>query len=65
MGLGKDTNTSPSQFSHLALVFYVSYLAFEPVMAYLLQKLPVAKVLGANGMYLRKTKVNTFSSPVQ
>ncbi|KIX95093.1 uncharacterized protein Z520_09009 [Fonsecaea multimorphosa CBS 102226] len=48
MGLGKDTNSSPSQFSQLALAFYVAYLVFEPVMAYLLQKLPVGKVLGVN-----------------
>ncbi|KAK5054739.1 hypothetical protein LTR84_001631 [Exophiala bonariae] len=48
MGLGKDTNTSPTQFSHLALSFWVSYLAFEPISGYLLQKLPVAKYLGIN-----------------
>ncbi|KEF57192.1 uncharacterized protein A1O9_07382 [Exophiala aquamarina CBS 119918] len=48
MGLGKDTHTSPAQFSHLALSFWVSYLAFEPLSGYLLQKLPVAKYLGFN-----------------
>lgn len=49
MGLGKDTKTTPAEFSHLALSFWVSYLAFEPISGYLLQRLPVAKFLGANG----------------
>jgi hypothetical protein len=51
MGLGKDTHTTPHQFSDLALAFYVAYLVFEPLAGYLLQKLPVAKVLGANGTF--------------
>lgn len=50
MGLGKDTHTSPSQFSNLALSFWVSYLACEPLAGYLLQKLPVGKFLAVNGM---------------
>jgi hypothetical protein len=49
MGLGNDTHTSPSQFSDLALAFYVSYLVSEPLAGYLLQQLPVAKFLGGNG----------------
>lgn len=48
MGLGKDTHTTPEQFSYLALTFYASYLVSEPFAGYALQKLPVAKVLGCN-----------------
>ncbi|KAL7796320.1 major facilitator superfamily domain-containing protein [Trichoderma afarasin] len=48
MGLGKDTNSTPSQFSDLALVFYVAYLVSEPLSSFLLQRLPVAKFLGIN-----------------
>lgn len=47
MGLQADTNTSASQFSQLALVFYVSYLFCEPIHAYLMQRYPTAKYLGA------------------
>lgn len=36
------------QFSQLALVFYVTYLAFELPTGYLMQRLPTAKYLGAN-----------------
>lgn len=36
------------QFSLLALVFYVTYLAFELPTGYLMQRLPLAKYLGAN-----------------
>ncbi|KAL7904995.1 major facilitator superfamily domain-containing protein [Trichoderma velutinum] len=48
MGLGKDTHSTPSQFSDLALVFYVAYLVSEPLSSYLLQRFPVAKFLGIN-----------------
>ncbi|KAF2720228.1 allantoate permease [Polychaeton citri CBS 116435] len=48
MGLQKDTNTNGNQFSELALIFYVSYLAFELPTGYLMQRLPTAKYLGIN-----------------
>lgn len=48
MGLRQDTNISADQFSQLALVFYVTYLAFELPTGYLMQRLPTAKYLGAN-----------------
>ncbi|CAK1363488.1 unnamed protein product [Cercospora beticola] len=47
MGLQDDTEMSKDQFSNLALIFYVSYLAFEFPHAYGMQKLPTAKYLGA------------------
>ncbi|KAE8450991.1 hypothetical protein EG329_005431 [Mollisiaceae sp. DMI_Dod_QoI] len=47
MGLAKDTHTSASEFSYLATAFYVSYLFCEIPHGYLVQKLPVAKYLGA------------------
>lgn len=46
MGLQADTGTSASQFSYLALAFYVSYLAFEIPQGYLMQRFPTAKYLG-------------------
>ena len=49
MGLYQDTGISTNQFSLLALVFYVTYLAFELPTGYLMQRLPLAKYLGANG----------------
>ncbi|KAI1847722.1 hypothetical protein JX266_006217 [Neoarthrinium moseri] len=48
MGLQEDTSITGDQFSQLALVFYVSYLAFEFPTGYLMQRLPTAKYLGAN-----------------
>ena len=48
MGLEDDTHIDGDQFSQLALVFYVTYLAFEFPTGYLMQRLPTAKYLGAN-----------------
>lgn len=48
MGLLKDTHMSTSQYSALALVFYVTYLAFELPTGYFMQRYPTAKYLGAN-----------------
>ncbi|KKY21078.1 putative allantoate permease [Phaeomoniella chlamydospora] len=48
MGLGEDTHIDSDQFSQLALVFYVTYLAFEFPTGYLMQRLPTAKYLGVN-----------------
>ena len=51
MGLYDDANIDTNQFSLLALVFYVTYLAFEMPTGYLMQRLPTAKYLGANGLH--------------
>lgn len=48
MGLQEDTNITGDQFSQLALVFYVTYLAFELPTGFLMQYLPTAKYLGVN-----------------
>ncbi|KAK8108515.1 hypothetical protein PG984_014316 [Apiospora sp. TS-2023a] len=50
MGLQEDTGITGDQFSQLALVFYVTYLALEFPTGYLMQRLPTAKYLGANVM---------------
>ncbi|KAI7083327.1 major facilitator superfamily transporter [Hortaea werneckii] len=46
MGLQEDANITENQFSYLALIFYVTYLALEFPHAYGMQKLPTAKYLG-------------------
>nr|POE62895.1 putative transporter [Quercus suber] len=46
MGLEADTHIAQDQFSYLALVFYVTYLAFEFPHGYGMQRLPTAKYLG-------------------
>jgi len=46
MGLKKDTGISNDQYSELATLFYVTYLAFEFPGAYLVQRLPIARFLG-------------------
>ncbi|KAI9691250.1 MAG: hypothetical protein M1820_009827 [Bogoriella megaspora] len=46
MGLYDDAHISTSQFSNLALVFYVTYLGFEFPHGYGMQRLPTAKYLG-------------------
>ena len=48
MNLEKNTHITGDQFSQLALVFYVTYLAFEFPTGFLMQRLPTAKYLGAN-----------------
>lgn len=48
MGLTKDTGVTTAQFSYLATFFFVTYAVFQPVHAYLVQKLPVAKYLGVH-----------------
>lgn len=47
MGLQADANITGAQFSQLAMIFYVSYLACEFPHAYGMQMLPTAKYLGA------------------
>lgn len=46
MGLQKDTHITGNQFSQLAMVFYVSYLAFEFPHAWGMQRFPTAKYIG-------------------
>jgi hypothetical protein len=46
MGLRQDTNSTASQFSYLAIAFYVGYLVCEIPNGYMIQKFPVAKYLG-------------------
>lgn len=46
MGLEKDANVTKGQFSNLALIFYVTYLALEFPHGYGMQRLPTAKYLG-------------------
>jgi MFS family permease len=48
MGIIEDTNLPSDGFSNLAMVFYVSFLVFEPLQTYFIQRFPVAKWLGAN-----------------
>ncbi|CCH44348.1 putative membrane protein [Wickerhamomyces ciferrii] len=43
--MGIKKNLKGDEFSNLATIFYASYIAFEPLNAYLLQKLPLAKFL--------------------
>ncbi|KAI0004772.1 allantoate permease [Xylariaceae sp. FL0662B] len=51
MGLQEDTSITGNQFSLLATLFYVTYLAFEFPTGYLMQRLPTAKYLGANVIF--------------
>lgn len=46
MGLQEDANITGTQFSLLAMIFYVSYLGCEFPHAYGMQALPTAKYLG-------------------
>lgn len=56
MGLGVDTGTSSQQFTTLAWSYWVTYLLSQPLAGYVLQKLPVAMVLGWNGKFLPKAR---------
>ncbi|KAK5679081.1 hypothetical protein LTS10_008738 [Elasticomyces elasticus] len=47
MGLQEDANITKGQFSNLALIFYVTYLAFEFPHGYGMQRFPTAKYLGS------------------
>lgn len=46
MGLQDDAHVTKDQFSNLALIFYVTYLALEFPHGFAMQKLPTAKYLG-------------------
>ncbi|CAG9940061.1 unnamed protein product [Clonostachys rosea f. rosea IK726] len=48
MGFQKDTKITGDQFSELAMMFYITYLAFEFPTGYLMQRFPTAKYLGVN-----------------
>lgn len=48
MGLESDTGTTAGQFSNLALVFYVTYFAFEIPQGWGMQRFPTGKWIGAN-----------------
>lgn len=46
MNLEEDAHITKTQFSNLALIFYVTYLAFEFPHGYMMQRFPTAKYLG-------------------
>lgn len=46
MGLQEDAGITPYQYSQLAMIFYVSYLAFEFPHAYAMQRFPTGKYIG-------------------
>lgn len=46
MGLKDDTNISGDQYSQLAMIFYVSYLAFEFPHGWGMQRFPTGKYIG-------------------
>lgn len=50
MGLTKDTRMTAADFSYLATFFYVTFAAFQPAHAYLIQRFPTAKYLAINVM---------------
>ncbi|KAE9374012.1 allantoin permease [Stipitochalara longipes BDJ] len=50
MGLAHDTHSDAAQFSYLATAFYVAFFVFELPSGYLIQRLPLAKYLGANAV---------------
>lgn len=56
MGISQDTHTSTSQFSYLAMAFYVGFPVCEIPNAYLMQRFPVAKHLGVNSEYALNIK---------
>ena len=61
MGLYDDANINTDQFANLALVFYVTYLAFEIPTGYLMQRLPTARYLGVNGRSISEQSCNGAS----
>lgn len=48
MGVIEDTHMPANGFSNLAIAFYVSFLFFEPIQSFMIQKFPAAKFLGCN-----------------
>lgn len=48
MGVIEDTHMPSNGFSNLAIAFYVSFLFFEPIQSFMIQKFPAAKFLGCN-----------------
>ena len=47
MGLYEDSSINVTEFSNLALFFYVSYLAFELPHGYSMQRLPTGKYVAS------------------
>jgi hypothetical protein len=58
MGLQDDAGISGTQFSLLAMIFYVSYLGCEFPHAYGMQILPTAKYLGAMVVLVSLSRVH-------
>lgn len=52
MGIIKDARLPSNGFSNIAVAFYVSFFFFEPIQTFCIQKFPVAKWLGASGMFV-------------
>lgn len=50
MGMPLDLGLVGDEFSRLPMAFFVAYIVFEFLQAFVIQKFPVAKVLGANVM---------------
>lgn len=46
--MGIKKNLKGNEFSNLGTIFYVSYIAAEPIAAYIIQKVPAGKFLGIN-----------------
>ncbi|OAD73012.1 hypothetical protein PHYBLDRAFT_20510 [Phycomyces blakesleeanus NRRL 1555(-)] len=46
LGIIVDTGLHGQQFSWLGSIFYLGYLLYQPINAYLLQRVPLAKYLG-------------------
>ncbi|KAK9379675.1 major facilitator superfamily domain-containing protein [Kockiozyma suomiensis] len=46
--MGIRENLTDSQYSNLGTIFYVGYIASEPITTYLMQRFPLGKYLGIN-----------------
>ncbi|KAK9466989.1 major facilitator superfamily domain-containing protein [Lipomyces arxii] len=46
MGIRK--NLTPGEFANLGTIFYVGYIASEPITSYFMQRFPIGKYLGIN-----------------
>ncbi|KAI9018502.1 major facilitator superfamily domain-containing protein [Phycomyces nitens] len=46
LGIAADTGLHGQQFSWLGSIFYLGYLVYQPINAYFLQRVPLAKYLG-------------------
>ena len=64
MGLQDDAGITGTQFSLLAMIFYVSYLGCEFPHAYGMQVLPTAKYLGAMVVLVSSVEILTRARKV-